>query len=176
MSSLNDPATDALESLRRERRMNKLSDKMNQFHSYFKSQFNMIYESADGSFQGKGLSLPAFLRLMDDLIHHLTMHHTIEERYLFPTLGKKMPQFSDRETKGEHLESHKQIHEGLDKLSDLIKRWSSEPSTYSPAELKTCLDGFRGVLFRHLDDEVADLRGENLSKYFTEEEVARFPI
>ncbi|KAF6762998.1 hypothetical protein DFP72DRAFT_986781 [Ephemerocybe angulata] len=171
MSSLNDPATDALESLRRERRMNKLSDKMNQFHSYFKVAILPMDLS-----KGKGLSLPAFLRLMDDLIHHLTMHHTIEERYLFPTLGKKMPQFSDRETKGEHLESHKQIHEGLDKLSDLIKRWSSEPSTYSPAELKTCLDGFRGVLFRHLDDEVADLRGENLSKYFTEEEVARFPI
>jgi hemerythrin-like domain-containing protein len=35
------------------------------------------------------------------------MHHTIEERFLFPILAKRMPQFKD-----EHIESHKGIHDG----------------------------------------------------------------
>ena len=40
------------------------------------------------------------------------MHHTIEEQTLFPILGKRMPQFSERESRGEHIESHRQIHDG----------------------------------------------------------------
>jgi hypothetical protein len=43
---------------------------------------------------------------MDNSID-LTMHHTIEERFIFPILAERMPQF-----KAEHLESHRGIHEG----------------------------------------------------------------
>lgn len=155
--------------------MNQLSVRMSHFHEYFKSQFNMLYELADGSYEKRGLSLPDFLRGVQDLITHLTMHHTIEETVLFPILGKKMPKFAQDED-GEHLESHKQIHDGLDNLSNLTKTWSSDLSSYSPGALRDCLDSFREVLFRHLDDEVADLRKENLEKYFTLEEVERFPL
>lgn len=34
----------------------------------------------------------------------------------------------------------------------------------------------REVLMRHLDEEVADLQGENLRKYWTLEEVERIAI
>ena len=44
---------------------------------------------------------------------------------------------------------------GLDDLADLIKKYSKEPSSYSPDEMRACLDGFRDVLFSHLDEEVS---------------------
>lgn len=43
---------------------------------------------------------------------------------------------------------------GLDNLSALLTKWTSDPKTYSPTEMKHCLDGFRDVLFKHLDEEV----------------------
>lgn len=49
--------------------------------------------------------------MLKSLPSDLTMHHTIEETVLFPILGKKMPKFAQDED-GEHLESHKQIHDG----------------------------------------------------------------
>ena len=42
------------------------------------------------------------------------MHHTIEERHLFPILAKNMPQFSkDDHGDGAHILSHRGIHEGI---------------------------------------------------------------
>ena len=35
---------------------------------------------------------------------------------------------------------------------------------------------YRDVLMRHLDEEVNDLRGENMKKYWTLEEVERIPL
>ncbi len=104
------------------------------------------------------------------------MHHTIEERYVFPTLAKFMPKFGNNED-GEHIASHRGIHEGavvrniliyshmliaswctgLEALDKLVAKWKEAPSTYSPVEMKACLDGFREVLFHHLDEEVGTL-------------------
>ncbi|KAJ2928658.1 hypothetical protein H1R20_g8453, partial [Candolleomyces eurysporus] len=45
---MDNPVTDTLEDLRREREMNRLSTRMNQFHTYFKSQYplvNTLYEA-----------------------------------------------------------------------------------------------------------------------------------
>lgn len=104
----------------------------------------------------------------------LTMHHTIEERHIFPVLAKRMPAFQNDEV---HLRSHHGIHEGLgsvwymfahlrlcllavfliglDKLAELLQKWNADPSTYSPTEMKECLDSWREVLFKHLDEEVS---------------------
>lgn len=43
---------------------------------------------------------------------------------------------------------------GLDKLTDLISKYRKDPTSYSPTEMRACLDSFREVLFRHLDEEV----------------------
>ncbi|EDR08837.1 uncharacterized protein LACBIDRAFT_249253, partial [Laccaria bicolor S238N-H82] len=123
----------------------------------------------------RGLSLSSYLNTGEQMNQHLTMHHTIEEQHLFPILAQKMPQFA-KDKDGAHLSSHKGIHDGLEKLSSLLAKWRKSPSTYSPSEMRNCLDGFREVLFRHLDEEVSNLRGENLKKYFTLEEVERFPV
>ncbi|TFK21981.1 hypothetical protein FA15DRAFT_672025 [Coprinopsis marcescibilis] len=143
---------------------------MSHFHEHFKRQFNTLYELADGSYNERGLSFSMYIQTAKDLVQHLTFHHTYEERNFFPSLAEKMPQFSQAD-KGDHLQSHQAIHEGLDKLESLADNWSKNPTEYSPAEMKACLDGFREVLFRHLNQEVSDLRGENLQKYFSVEEI-----
>jgi len=43
---------------------------------------------------------------------------------------------------------------GLEKLSNLIEKWKSDPKTYSPVGMRSCLDDFQPVLFQHLDEEV----------------------
>lgn len=45
---------------------------------------------------------------------------------------------------------------GLLDLEKLVKKWTEAPSTYSPTEMRACLDTFREVLFHHLDQEVGD--------------------
>lgn len=47
-------------------------------------------------------------------------------------------------------------HVGLEKLSSLLAKWRKSPSTYSPSEMRSCLDGFKEVLFHHLDEEVSN--------------------
>ncbi|CAK5281531.1 unnamed protein product [Mycena citricolor] len=175
-----------------ERRWNSISQKMEGFHNYFKQEFNTIYELADGSFTQRGLSLSLFLQMATRLNHRkcpdpipevtaltrapdLTMHHTIEEAHIFPILATKMPQFST-ETEHAHIDSHKGIHDGLEALGELVQKYKAEPSSYSPSELRACLDGFRDVMFNHLDEEVNDLRGDNMKKYWTLEELDLIPM
>ena len=42
----------------------------------------------------------------------------------------------------------------MDELSALVKKYKATPTSYSPTEMRACLDGFRDVLFEHLDQEV----------------------
>ncbi|KAF7376191.1 Hemerythrin domain-containing protein [Mycena sanguinolenta] len=122
-------------SQREERQWNRLSETMDQFHSYFKQEFNTIYDLADGSFTKRGLNLSMYLEIAKKLNSHLTMHHTIEEKHIFPVLAKKMPEFST-ETEEGHIDSHKAIHKGLEELSTLVYKFKKEPSTYSPTEMR----------------------------------------
>ncbi|KAI0958636.1 hypothetical protein AcV7_004395 [Taiwanofungus camphoratus] len=163
-----------------EQKWNSAADNMQQFHDHFKLEFKHIYQLADGSFSNRGMSLQTYLRMANQLVRHLTAHHTIEEEYIFPVLAKRMPGFGTGER---HLKSHEAIHDGiylslsgnlcanncallltlwfqllllgLDKLSALIRRWTMNPSTYSPTEMMACLDSWREVLFKHLDEEVS---------------------
>ncbi|KAF8514969.1 hemerythrin/HHE cation-binding motif-containing protein [Gautieria morchelliformis] len=146
---------------------------MQDFHTYLKYEFDELYALADGSFNSRGMSLSMFLQSATDFRRHLEAHHSIEEKYLFPILARKMPAFSDNE---QHRNSHKQIHDGLDALTALIARFHSSLPSYSPTEFRACLDGFRDVLTRHLDEEVHDLQGENLRRYWTLEELSEIPI
>jgi len=150
---------------------NKLADLMDVYHESFRRDFNTLQESADGSFNQRGMSLPMFLNVATSLIRRLDMHHMVEESSLFPMLAQRMPEFSQNE---KHKTSHKQIHDGLDKLSALVKKWKKDTTTYSPSELLACLESFREVLFRHLDEEVSDIGGENMRKYWTLDEMDRF--
>ncbi|CAE6416412.1 unnamed protein product [Rhizoctonia solani] len=150
----------------------KLADRMAFFHAALAAKFDNIYALSDGSFT-KFMPLPAYLRMVMEFHDHLDAHHSIEETYVFPVLAQKMPSFAENE---QHKKSHKVIHAGLDKLKDLATSWKSEPTTFSPAILRSCLDEFKTPLFNHLSEEVRDLSGENLKKYYTLEEVDRLPM
>ena len=48
-----------------------------------------------------------------------------------------------------------QVTAGLDALGALLQKWKTDPKEYSPEDMKACLDSWREVLFRHLDEEVS---------------------
>ncbi|GAA5972792.1 hypothetical protein JCM21900_000308 [Sporobolomyces salmonicolor] len=58
----------------------------------------------------------------------------------------------------------------------ITKRVRSNPSSYSPTELRTNLAAWGPILFYHLDAEVASLKPEVLRRYYTLEEVKRLPM
>jgi len=123
---------------------------------------------ADGSFNDRHMTLRSFLAEAESLKKYLEGHHSIEEQYIFPVLAKRMPQFAEDE---KHKQSHKGIHDGLDAMGKLIKSYKEDPTSYSPEKMRECLDSFRDVLMRHLDEEVQDLQAENMKKYWTLKEV-----
>ncbi|KAF8878917.1 hypothetical protein BD779DRAFT_1553031 [Infundibulicybe gibba] len=134
---------------------------MNSFHQWFKDEYDQL---GDGSFTQRGLSLPIHLESAKRLNAHLSLHHAAGERHFFPVLAKHMPNFGSG---GDHIESHCKIHKGLDDLEALMEKFQSDPTSYCPSEMRNYLDSFRAVLFKYLDEEVADLGGENLKKYWT---------
>ena len=121
---------------------------------------------AEGGYRKEGMTLKSFLREAQELANHLDMHHQIvrlpacpcsddsltpqEETYIFPILAKKMPQFDkNRKASGEHLKSHKKIHDGLDKCEAFLKDALAGPE-YDGSKLKEIMDGFKEVLFRRV--------------------------
>ena len=94
-------------------------------------------------------------------------------RHIFPVLARKMPAFKKEL---ELLTQHKQIHAGLDKLTNYMDECSSGERELRLPELKEILDGFGKVLWQHLDDEVKELGAENMRKYWSKEEMARLPM
>jgi hypothetical protein len=76
----------------------------------------------------------------------------------------------------ELLTQHKQIHLGLDKLEKYLEECSSGERELRLGEMKEILEGFGTVLWQHLDDEVEQLKAENMRKYWTLEEMRRIPM
>ncbi|BEJ12654.1 hypothetical protein CspHIS471_0211140 [Cutaneotrichosporon sp. HIS471] len=158
------------------RKWNKLADGMATFHDRFEREFNYVYQMADGGWRAK-VPFPRFIREAEQVSHHLDMHHRIEEAYFFPMLAKKLPQFSTSRGGAEHVASHRAIHRGLDKYDAVLERARRDPDGYDGKELREVMDGFREVLFNHLEEEVRDLGAESVyAAGFTLDELARFPM
>ena len=119
------------------------------------------------------MSIRSFLQMGEQFAHHLTVHHTIEERHIFPVLARKMPAFKKEL---QLLTQHKQIHNGLDKFEDYIQKCRSGEKELRLEEMKSIMDTFGTVLWQHLDDEVAQLGAENMRKYWTVDEIRRMPM
>ncbi|GJN88382.1 hypothetical protein Rhopal_001348-T1 [Rhodotorula paludigena] len=151
------------------REWDRMSSRMEGFHTYFRSGFRQIFELSDGSFEKHGLTPRDFAGVIEDFLHHLEFHHGIEERHIFPVLRKRMPQFED-----DHQEEHDTIHAGAH--SALTAKYRENPSSYSPDELRKNLASWGPVLFYHLDAEVESLKPDVLRRYWTLEEVRRLPM
>ncbi|CAG7854680.1 SubName: Full=Uncharacterized protein {ECO:0000313/EMBL:CCA66418.1} [Serendipita indica DSM 11827] len=153
-----------------ERIYNSLATKMQYFHTGLQAEYEECYELADGKFTKRGMSLSQYLGFVDQFRMHITMHHDIEEAHVFPTLAKRMPEFRPNER---HKNSHKLIHDGLDKIEEAVKRFKEDNSSYNPVEMREAFDSFREPLYRHLAEEVQDLSAENMRKYWSVAEVRR---
>ncbi|GAA5835608.1 hypothetical protein JCM9279_004593 [Rhodotorula babjevae] len=153
------------------REWDRMSSRMEGFHSYFRLAFKQLFELSDGSFEKRGLSVRDFMGVAEDFHEHLGFHHGIEERHIFPVLAKRMPQFAV-----EHQEEHNAIHEGMDKLQTLIAKYRADPSSYSPDEFRANLASWGPTLFYHLNEEVESLKPDVLRRYWTLEEVRKLPM
>jgi hemerythrin-like domain-containing protein len=123
-------------------------------------------------------------------ISHLAAHHGIEERYIFPVLSRRMPEFregsgGEGESEGEGgdgrpaemlLQQHQDIHKGMDAMEEYLRRCRGGEAELEMTVLRAVMDTWGAVLWRHLDQEVEALAAENVRRYFTIQEVRRIPM
>jgi len=152
---------------------NRLHDEMQLYHNHFRHTFNHIYERSGSVDSDDEEELNDLLVTGSGLYRHLDAHHSIEEAYIFPVLGERMPHFAKD---GEHLKEHEEIHKGLDEFIAYIRKCRKDPKEWDGDKMRKILDSFRGILFKHLDHEVESLQGEELKKYWKLEELRRLPM
>ncbi|KAI9787139.1 MAG: hypothetical protein M1839_003374 [Geoglossum umbratile] len=155
------------------RAYNRFAEQMDAFHNHFRQTWNELYDAASNGKRPQNLTLPQLIALGLDFCHWLSTHHSIEERYFFPLLARKMPAFREEL---ELLAQHKQIHAGLDKFEAYLNECKAGESELRLDRMKELMDGFGTVLWQHLDDEVTELGAENMRKYWTLEELRAFPM
>jgi hemerythrin-like domain-containing protein len=122
------------------------------------------------------MSIRQFISTGLTLISHLTMHHNIEEAHIFPVLARKMPEFAAGPNAAELLRQHREIHKGMDGLEEYLRRCQSGETELDLRTLKTQLDSWGEILWKHLDQEVKTLGAENMRKYWTLDEMRRMPM
>ncbi|KAF2248633.1 hypothetical protein BU26DRAFT_427298 [Trematosphaeria pertusa] len=155
------------------RQYNRMAEHMDYYHNHFRQTWTTLTTACENNKRPSGMSIKQFLALGEQFCHHLTMHHTIEEQHIFPVLAKKMPAFKKEL---ELLSQHKEIHRGLEKLEEYLGECRVGERELRLIELKGVLDGFGNVLWSHLDDEVRQLRAENMRKYWSLEEMRMLPM
>jgi len=119
------------------------------------------------------MSLRAFLSMGEQFCNALNMHHTIEEQHIFPVLARRMPAF-ERELA--LLTQHREIHAGLDKFEAYLGECRRGEREVRWDELRGLMEGFGGVLWAHLDDEVRELGAENMRRFWSVEEMRKLPM
>ena len=67
---------------------NRMAEHMDQFHSHFRSTWNVLYNACKNGRKPQGMSIKQFLSTAEEFCHHLTMHHTIEEMHIFPVRSR----------------------------------------------------------------------------------------
>ncbi|KAK4904101.1 hypothetical protein LTR66_017943 [Elasticomyces elasticus] len=147
---------------------NKLAVMMDAYHNRFRQTWNMLYSVCQEGQRTAGLSIRSFIQTGLQFCHHLHIHHTIEERHIFPELAERMDCFKDDD---ELIHQHEQIAVGLEKFQAYLQECQSSSREFRLGELKTILDSFGTVLWTHLDQEVKMLGAENMRKYWTKQEI-----
>ncbi|KAF8318123.1 hypothetical protein DL93DRAFT_2184601 [Clavulina sp. PMI_390] len=148
---------------------------MNGFHNHFKLTFRTIWRSAEDIDGDNARELKSFVRRADELYQHLCMHHDIEERYIFPVLSRRMPQF--RAKTGTHLKEHKEMHAILDRYHEYLLSCVGSPEKWSSDRLHEIMSDLERVLFGHMDDEVKSLGADSMyASGWTEKEMREMPF
>ncbi|KAF4975125.1 hypothetical protein FZEAL_8040 [Fusarium zealandicum] len=153
---------------------NQLAEKMNYFHENFRRTWTLLWTACTSNRRPQGMTLKQFLLEGIQFADHLTTHHGIEETYVFPALAKKMPEF--RGGRAELLRQHREIHDGLDDFAEYLRKCRGGEVDFEMDVLKAKMEGWGGVLWRHLDEEVKTLGAENMRRYWTKDEIMRLPM
>lgn len=92
-------------------------------HNHFKQSWNMLHDAASTGRRPKNMTLKQFLDTGLSFVRGLTMHHDIEETYLYPMLAPKMSEFRHAQGGGgskklsqkqsELIQQHRDIHDGM---------------------------------------------------------------
>lgn len=150
---------------------NAAAERMEMFHNSFRRTWTMLYGACEANKRPNGMSIRAFISTGEQFCDHLTGHHTFEERYVFPRLAQKMPAFRKEL---ELLTQHKLIHEGIERMEAYLVDCKRGQRELRMSELKGVMDTFGAVLWQHLDEEVYELRAENMRKFWTKEDMAQY--
>ncbi|KAL8304611.1 hypothetical protein RB597_004271 [Gaeumannomyces tritici] len=155
---------------------------MTYYHGHFKQSWNVLYDAASSGRRPKNLTLKQFLDTGMGFVRSLTMHHNIEETYLYPILAPKMAEFRHAQGGGgkklsqkqsELIQQHRDIHEGMDQLEEYINKCRSREVDLEMSVLLQKLDSWGTVLWKHMDQEVETLGAANMRKYYTLGEMRR---
>ncbi|GAB7344119.1 hypothetical protein MBLNU457_2019t1 [Dothideomycetes sp. NU457] len=149
----------------------RLAEDMTWYHTHIRTTWDKLYrgteadaiEPSDRNLVALGLSF----------CNQLQTHHDIEEMYWFPKLGEKMEGFRPGHFASEQ---HKEMHRGLDVLRAHLNECWSGLRTLERREVRSILDSFGGVLWKHMAEEVQQLSAENMAKYWTREEMNHLVI
>ncbi|KAK2803921.1 hypothetical protein FQN51_002807 [Onygenales sp. PD_10] len=152
---------------------NHCAEVMDQFHDNFRRTWKTLYDACLTNKRPRNLTLSQFLRLGLNFCSSLETHHSIEERFIFPHLAKRMPAFKNEL---ELVGQHRQIHKGLEVLEGYLEECRSGETELRLSELKGILDGFGKVLWEHLDEEVRELGAENMRRFWSVEEMRGMPF
>jgi len=155
---------------------NSMAEHMDYFHNHFRQTWNMLYSACTNNKRPSSMSLKQFVNAGLQFVSHLTTHHGIEEQYIFPMLAAKMPEFKAGANAAELLKQHKEIHRGLEVFEEYLKKCRSGETELDLRTLKTKMDTWGEVLWKHLDQEVKTLGAENMRKYWSLEEMRRMPM
>lgn len=143
-------------------------------HNYFRQQWNLLYTAASTSRRPQNLTLKQFLSEAISFANHLNAHHGIEEAHIFPLLATRMPEFDAK--RGKLVKQHGQIHKGLEEFEEYVKKCHGGKEDFEMAVLKEKMEGWGGVLWEHLDEEVRMLGAERMRVVWSKQEMMRMPM
>ncbi|KAL5339523.1 hypothetical protein BJX70DRAFT_397722 [Aspergillus crustosus] len=157
---------------------NHAAEGMEYYHANFRNSWNLLWDATTNGRRPPKMTLKQFISEGLRFAHHLEVHHHIEETHVFPHLAKKMPEFQTGRGKraAELLRQHRQIHDGLVGFQEYLERCLSGEEELRLEVLREKMEGWREVLWTHLDQEVKTLGAENMRRYWTKEEMAAIPM
>ncbi|KAE8140202.1 hypothetical protein BDV38DRAFT_280195 [Aspergillus pseudotamarii] len=157
---------------------NRGAERMDYFHGILRRSWNLLWDAATSGRRPAYMSMGQFIAEGLAFAEHLDIHHSIEETRVFPYLAKRMPEF--RTGRGhqaaELLQQHREIHAGLEGFQRYLEGCLHGGEELRLDVLRKKMDGWREVLWTHLDQEVKTLGAENMRRYWTKEEMARIPL
>ena len=150
---------------------NHMAETMELFHNRFRQSWTLLWTACCANKRPRNMTLKQFVDEGLRFAEHLTAHHGIEERHIFPHLAARMPEF-----RGDLQAQHAEIHAGLDGFADYLRACRSGEREFDLAVLKERMEPWGDVLWTHLDEEVKTLGADNMSKYWSTEEMRRMPM